>query len=452
MSEPFSRNGHFLLPRLVSRRGTPPSARQPAHALAFRASRSCDTPEATRALPSRPERDRGEAVPSRAHLSGFSGRSEIHEMTGDEDAFEMLEESAHSSRRWMDLEAAELHAARARGAPEASLGQLLATSRTAPAGRPIRRGRASRIGRRDVVPQARVESGRRRGRRVPFARVLGPAPPRGHPRPRWSERSPRGATRWTAGVRAGTPRVASASDAPPARDLPGTRTLCDRRSPRRPERSNHEPPSFSPREELKELKAPAQDAMRSRAVQRAKAQQTVEAAPTKPATPVRGETSGVLRRGGPARRRRRSARDRKASPSCGRGVTARAPPKRRADEKLRRIARGDPRRHRAAARDDARRAERRAERRARPSGGKARKRGRPRRCAGEDPAGGAGGRGEVGRTRPAARRGRAVESRVASSADARAPRRVVSRTIGGVPRRAPSGGAAARRPCVDAAR
>ena len=35
-------------------------------------------------------------------------------MMGDDDDFEMLEESAHSSRRWMDLEAAELHAARAR--------------------------------------------------------------------------------------------------------------------------------------------------------------------------------------------------------------------------------------------------------------------------------------------------------------------------------------------------
>ena len=34
-------------------------------------------------------------------------------MTGDEDAFEMLEESAHSSRRWMDLEAAEPRRARA---------------------------------------------------------------------------------------------------------------------------------------------------------------------------------------------------------------------------------------------------------------------------------------------------------------------------------------------------
>ena len=35
-------------------------------------------------------------------------------MTGDHDDFESLDASAHSSRRWMDLEAAELHAARAR--------------------------------------------------------------------------------------------------------------------------------------------------------------------------------------------------------------------------------------------------------------------------------------------------------------------------------------------------
>ena len=35
-------------------------------------------------------------------------------MLGDDNDFEILEASAHSSRRWMDLEAAELHAARAR--------------------------------------------------------------------------------------------------------------------------------------------------------------------------------------------------------------------------------------------------------------------------------------------------------------------------------------------------
>ena len=110
-----------MSPRLVPRRGTTPSARRSAHALATRASRSCDTPEATSALLSRRERDRGEAVPSRTRLSGFSGRSENHDMLGDDNDFEILEASAHSSRRWMDLEAAELHAARARGVKLSSL-------------------------------------------------------------------------------------------------------------------------------------------------------------------------------------------------------------------------------------------------------------------------------------------------------------------------------------------
>ena len=283
-------------------------------------------------------------------------------MTGDEDAFEMLEESAHSSRRWMDLEAAELHAARARveRLKRRSVSSSPPRERRRPGdpsdgdappglgGETWFRRRASRAAddEDDAFPSHASSDLRRRGD-IPGPPLVGKVTARSYEVDRRGES--RDAARRERERRAARPR-------PPgdAHALRPTVTATSREI-------EPVPPSFSPREELKELKAPAQVA---KVAVPAKAQQTVEAAPTKPATPVRGETAPPSpRRAGspPTPFRARS----EGVTFVWSGSDSTPPPEEDADEK--RETRAEPldAQEDERPRDDARRAERRAERRER---------------------------------------------------------------------------------------
>ena len=281
-------------------------------------------------------------------------------MTGDEDAFEMLEESAHSSRRWMDLEAAELHAARARveRLKRRSVSSSPPRERRRPGdpsdgdappglgGETWFRRRASRAAddEDDAFPSHASSDLRRRGD-IPGPPLVGKVTARSYEVDRRGES--RDAARRERERRAARPR-------PPgdAHALRPTVTATSREI-------EPVPPSFSPREELK---APAQVAQ---VAVPAKAQQTVEAAPTKPATPVRGETAPPSpRRAGPPPTPFRARSEGVTFVWSGSDSTP--PPEEDTDEK--REARAEPLAHAQEderPRDDARRAERRAERRER---------------------------------------------------------------------------------------
>jgi hypothetical protein len=207
-------------------------------------------------------------------------------MTGDDDAFEMLEESAHSSRRWMDLEAAELHAARARveRLKRRSVSSSPPRERRRPGdpsdgdappglgGETWFRRRASRAAddEDDAFPSHASSDLRRRGD-IPGPPLVGKVTARSYEVDRRGES--RDAARRERERRAARPR--------PPGDAHALRPTVTAKS----REVEPVPPSFSPQEELK---APAKVAVPAVP---AKAQQTVEAAPTKPATPVRGETA-----------------------------------------------------------------------------------------------------------------------------------------------------------------
>jgi len=207
-------------------------------------------------------------------------------MTGDDDAFEMLEESAHSSRRWMDLEAAELHAARARveRLKRRSVSSSPPRERRRPGdpsdgdappglgGETWFRRRASRAAddEDDAFPSHASSDLRRRGD-IPGPPLVGKVTARSYEVDRRGES--RDAARRERERRAARPR--------PPGDAHALRPTVTAKS----REVEPVPPSFSPQEELK---APAKVA---KVAVPAKAQHTVEAAPTKPATPVRGETA-----------------------------------------------------------------------------------------------------------------------------------------------------------------
>ena len=274
-------------------------------------------------------------------------------MTGDDDAFEMLEESAHSSRRWMDLEAAELHAARARveRLKRRSVSSSPPRERRRPGdpsdgdappglgGETWFRRRASRAAddEDDAFPSHASSDLRRRGD-IPGPPLVGKVTARSYEVDRRGES--RDAARRERERRAARPR--------PPGDAHALRPTVSATS----REVEPVPPSFSPREELKVAVAKA-----AVPAVPAKAQQTVEAAPTKPATSVRRETAP------PSPRRARSPPTPFRARSEGvtfvwSGSDSTPPPDEDADEK--RETRAEPLdvREDELPRDDARRAER----------------------------------------------------------------------------------------------
>ena len=200
-------------------------------------------------------------------------------MMGDDDDFEMLEESAHSSRRWMDLEAAELHAARARveRLKRRSVSSSPPRERRRPGdpsdgdappglgGETWFRRRASNAAddEDDAFPSHASSDLRRRGD-IPGPPLVGKVTARSY------EVDRRGETRDAA--RRERERSATRPRPPgEAHALRPTVTATSRVI-------EPAPPSFLPREELVHV-APAPT----------RAEQPVEAAPAKPTTPPRGE-------------------------------------------------------------------------------------------------------------------------------------------------------------------
>jgi hypothetical protein len=200
-------------------------------------------------------------------------------MMGDDDDFEMLEESAHSSRRWMDLEAAELHAARARveRLKRRSVSSSPPRERRRPGdpsdgdappglgGETWFRRRASNAAddEDDAFPSHASSDLRRRGD-IPGPPLVGKVTARSY------EVDRRGETRDAA--RRERERSATRPRPPgEAHALRPTVTATSRVI-------EPAPPSFLPREELVPV-APAPT----------RAEQPVEAAPAKPTTPPRGE-------------------------------------------------------------------------------------------------------------------------------------------------------------------
>lgn len=200
-------------------------------------------------------------------------------MMGDDDDFEMLEESAHSSRRWMDLEAAELHAARARveRLKRRSVSSSPPRERRRPGdpsdgdappglgGETWFRRRASNAAddEDDAFPSHASSDLRRRGD-IPGPPLVGKVTARSY------EVDRRGETRDAARRE----RERSATRPRPPGDAHALRPTVTATS----RVVEPAPPSFLPREDLVPV-APAP----------ARAEQPVEAAPAKPTTPPRGE-------------------------------------------------------------------------------------------------------------------------------------------------------------------